>query len=221
MTIEDLTPQEAVPTPELSFLYSISEEFGRVRTTLDKYAWYMERGYKLKFPQAITMRLPDVSDITDEDIEKAVSCEFSGEELEKTRVLIEKAWNVVKSGFFENLRVLGMPIQNKYFISLTRYGGGGRYHYPSKVILNIDRGDTAHYTIAHEIVHLTIQPLIEEYDIEHWTKERIVDLTINRFFPERQKLQRNPRNTEKITEIYDVNFPDIHKIIKAVSELKQ
>jgi hypothetical protein len=62
--------------------------------------------------------------------------------------------------------------------------------------------------------------LIKECGIAHWTKERLVDLVMNKFFPENQKLQRDPENAEQITEIFNTYFPDITKVIKAVSEIK-
>lgn len=66
---------------------------------------------------------------------------------------------------------------------------------------------------------MTIEPLIQEYKIQHWEKERIVDLIINKFFPEDQKVQRDPEDSEKISEIFEKNFPDVEKIIVEVSKI--
>lgn len=70
----------------------------------------------------------------------------------------------------------------------------------------------------HEIVHLAIEHLIQEFGIDHWTKERLIDLTMSKFLDQRV-VQRNPEHAEKIDEIYNEHYPDITAIVQKINEL--
>jgi len=207
--------------PEVVFDFSVDDEIGRVKYTTKKNDWYKENGYIPKYPNAIEQKLESNGDVTEADIEKAVSDEFDKEEYDQEAAPICENWYEIETTFFKNLKTLNLPTQDRYHICLTKYGVGGSYGYPNEIQLNLGRKEKAHITIAHEIVHLTIEPLIKKYNIEHWTKERLVNLIINRFFPENQSLQKDPENAEQISEIFNKKFPDIKKIIKQVSELEK
>jgi hypothetical protein len=75
--------------------------------------------------------------------------------------------------------------------------------------------------VKHEIIHLTIQDLIEKYSIQHWVKERIVDLTYSRFFEGERGLQNSQEKMEEITTLFDSYFPDIEKIISEVGKISK
>ncbi len=216
--IKNNNPQEAEPEIETVFDYSIKDECERVAYTLGKNEWYKERGYKLKYPQQINQKLERNEEIKEEDILEAITAEFDQNKYAEQAALIMGEWDNIKGNFFKNLRSLSLPLQDKYFICLTKYGTGGSYGLPDNIQLNIEQKRSASLTIAHEIVHLTIEHLIKEYNIDHWTKERLVDLIMNKFFPEQPKLQRDPEKAEQIFEIFEREFPDIEKIIKEISE---
>ncbi|MFC1700789.1 hypothetical protein ACFLZ0_01485, partial [Patescibacteria group bacterium] len=103
-----------------------------------------------------------------------------------------------------------------YDLILTKYGTGGSYNLPNRIILNFNKKTPNDIIriIIHEIIHLLIQPLIEKFEIEHWPKERIVDLMLSKIMPELTKMQKLSQNTEKIDKLFNKFFPDIEKIIK-------
>lgn len=72
--------------------------------------------------------------------------------------------------------------------------------------------------LAHELVHLAIEPLIQKNNTEHWVKERIVDLLMKKAFPN-YELQKNPTEAQKINQIFQDNYPNIEKILEEVSQL--
>lgn len=217
-SIQNHNSQESELEIEVIFDYSIEDEIERIEMTLKKYEWYQEKGYKLKFPQLIQEKMDKGEEISKDDISNAVSSEFGfGGTNEKIKLLREK-WDEVKEKFFEDLKILGLPLQSKYFVLITQYGTGGSYGSPNNIQLNIEHKKESYLILAHEIVHLTIEPLIKEYNIAHWVKERLVDLIMNKFFPENQRLQRDPENAERISEIFEGNYPDIKKIIFQISQ---
>lgn len=65
-------------------------------------------------------------------------------------------------------------------------------------------------TIVHEIVHLLIENQIQKHKIQHWEKERIVDLILNSKefgFLEYNYLQGNYQGVEKyIDELFNGHF---------------
>lgn len=196
----------------LEFNFSINEEAKRVKNTLRKLSWYKENGYNPNFPKDL-----DLENLTTEKIEQTISSEFDISIYEQKQYEIEKIWKDINKNFTKNLRSLDLPLQEKYLINLTKYGVGGSYWLPNEIIINYEKIENLSYVISHEIIHLTIENLIKENNIDHWTKERIVDLIYNRFHSEKSNLQTNPDEPEKVKEIFDRYFPDIKKVIIELS----
>ena len=208
--------------PKIIFDYSLEDEVSRVKYTVKKYAWYVENGYKPTFPQTLIERLEKGENIEDPEIEKSIRAEYIESEYAEIKDQITKGWKEIESKFFLQLQTLGRTLPEEYFINLTKYGTSGSYGYPNDVQINYRKRkmDDIPFVIAHEIVHLAIEDLISKYKIEHWTKERFVNLTMNRFFPDKKSLQRDPENSEQISQIFESNFPNIERIIIEISDIK-
>lgn len=209
-------------TPKIIFDYSLEDEVSRVKYAVKKYAWYVENGYKPTFPQTLIERLEKGENIDDSEIEKSIKAEYIESEYAEIKVQISKGWKEIENKFFLQLQTLGRALPEEYFINLTKYGTSGSYGYPNDVQINYKKRtmDDIPFVIAHEIVHLAIEDLISKYKIEHWTKERLVNLTMNRFFSDKKSLQRDPENSEQISQIFESNFPNIEKIIIEISDIK-
>jgi hypothetical protein len=84
----------------------------------------------------------------------------------------------------------GFFIPREYVVRLTLYGTGGSYNPRTGTITMLTgkdgafkRGENALETILHEAVHIGIEErIVTRYGLSHWTKERIVDLCMDRFF---------------------------------------
>lgn len=212
-TIEN-TQENEITIPKLKFNISVPDEIIRITNTLKKLEWYRENNYKINFPKEL-----DLENATEETIQQAISSDFDISFYEKYQSELEKSWIELGEEFIKKLRTLGLPVQNNYLITLTRYGVGGSYGLPNRICLNIDYGyHNIIETILHEIIHLTIENLIKEYNIDHWTKERLVNLIYNRFYPEKASLQTDPKDKEKVQEAFDKYFPDIKKVIIELSK---
>jgi hypothetical protein len=198
---------------ELKYIFSERNEIERIQSTIKKIAWYREQNYKLVFPNNIK-DLPDDM-VTDELVKQGVREEFEEERYEEIAKEIENKWSAIKDEYQKNLKKLGLPLQDVYLIYFTKYGVGGSYNLPNKIILNVSGKRDKLSIITHEIVHLAIEALIEKYKIDHWTKERIVDLIHNRFRNENE-LQRDPENSQEIQQIFEKYFPDITKVISEI-----
>lgn len=133
-------------------------------------------------------------------------------------------WDKVIDEASVELKKTSLQSMDIYTIYLTKYGVGGSYNYPDSVIVNIE---SMYYkglvsTVFHEIVHLMIHPWISEYNVSHWQKERIVDLSTTKFAPQ---IHMNPTKpipadiTEPVDKIFNEHYPDIELIIKNVGQL--
>lgn len=211
---------EKVSIPiEVSF--SLEDEILRIKNTIKKYEWFVENRYNPDLPAEIKNKLEKREEVTEEDIKIATEKEYSGDKYQPKADEIIKAWKVESADFLEKLKSLGRSLPEKYFVFITTYGVGGSYGYPDNIQLNINKvskGGILH-TIFHEMVHLAIEDLIKLHNIPHWTKERLVDLTMNKFFPNKPRLQKYPENAEKISDIFEREFPNIEKIIIEVSKI--
>jgi len=206
---------------QIEVSFSLEDEVLRIKKTIGKYKWYVDNGYKPDLPGAIKEKLEKGESVTDEDIRIATEKEYSPERYKEKADEINKAWKLESENFFRKLKSLGRPLPAKYYIHLTRYGVGGSYGFPEDIQLNINKNFRGGIlgTIFHEMVHLAIEDLIKLHHIPHWTKERLVNLTMNKFFPESSHLQRDPEHAERITEIFEKEFPNIEKVITEVKNI--
>lgn len=181
----------------------------------------MENGYQLGLPQSIKDRLENNKDVSDEEIRAAIEAEYQDHAYSENARELEEAWEAESGDFIEKLKTLRRPLPQAYKIFLSRYGTGGSYGYPDVIQLNLNRVSNrgSLYIVFHEMVHLAIQDLIEKYNIPHWTKERLVDLIMNKFFPDKEQLQRDPEHADQIDEIFEKEFPNIEKVIAEVSQI--
>jgi len=112
--------------------------------------------------------------------------------------------NKAMSKFLELNKLWNFKTFPKYEILLTLYGTGGSFNANTGTVIMLTRRDGTfrrkrpHETIIHEIVHIGIHDIIvSRYKLEHWEKERLVDLICLYYFgdilPE-YKLQRKGDN---------------------------
>ena len=211
------------PGADLNIEYSREHDVHIVRETLAELAWLRQQGYKIHLPAKIEALVAQGSPPTEEQITAAVSSEFRLEEYEAKSQAVMRDWTERKGDFLQKLATLGLPLQSKYELLLTKYGVGGSYHRPNRVDANMHDPYTQDVltTLFHEIIHLTIEDVIEEGHVDHWTKERLVDLIFGRFFPDKKELQQDPHHAKRIGELFDQFFPDIKQCIIEVAKLSK
>ena len=96
---------------------------------------------------------------------------------------------------------------------------GGSYFPPDKILININEKykkspKEISMTMAHEIIHLFIEPIVRRLKIDHWIKERVVDLILNDIISGLKTAQNLPLETKKIDKAFEDFFPDIEKIFR-------
>lgn len=152
--------------------YSIQLEQTRIKKTLEKIEWYEKLGYCPRFPQNIDPKIDTLKTIY-----KALANEYIDDDYIKVAKEIEQKFKKIEKDFFTKLQeVCGKNIKKRYTVVLTKYGVGGSYSMPNRIIYNF--GTRSFDTILHEIIHLAIEPYIIKYSIQQNEKERIVDLIL-------------------------------------------
>jgi hypothetical protein len=205
---------------KLNILYSPELEIERITNTIKRLDWYKANGYTVQLPESLDVS--DISAIAFDSIKNAVSKDYDEKNYLGSKKYIENHWSNVGEELLKNIKNTSLTLQESYDIQLTRYGVGGSYHLPNKIIINIQRMFEFGLlkTIAHESLHLSIQPLIEKYNVKHWYKERVVDLLLQEFAPKVNSFQKMSIDTTKIDEIFKKEYPDIDKILSSLGSLE-
>ena len=102
-----------------------------------------------------------------------------------------------------------------YSIFLTKYGMGGSYDAETgEVVVNINRVSKEKImgVIIHEIIHIGIEHIIRAHNIEHWSKERLVDLIGEKYFADLVKTQNIKEDVEVVDEAFNEFFPDLEAV---------
>ena len=201
------------PQAELQIRFSPEADIEVVQQTLKELDELKEQGYAPHLPPKIKDRIAQGQAPTVTEVAEAVDADYAAQEYEAQSADISRGWSEQQEEFLQKLSTLGLPLQEEYQLRLTKYGVGGEYHQPNTIIANIEDSRGIMFTIAHEIIHLTIENLVEEHRIDHWTKERMVDRIFEKFYPDRAALQRDPPNAQRVDKLFDEHFPNVQKII--------
>jgi hypothetical protein len=204
----------------LNIVFGKPEEVARIQNTLKRLPWYRENGYtnlNLNLPQGVE------ENSSFEDIQKAVDLEYSDSKYNEYKEFIEAEWPTDERHLEEMKQIPSFQFRNTYEILLTQYGTGGSYESGTgKVIVNIKtrRKDQLMGTLLHEIVHISIEPLIKAHDVSQWRKERLVDLIGNKSFPDLRKMQTISEDVSVVDTAFEKYFPDIEEITKEIGSPK-
>lgn len=200
--------------------FSLKLEFKRVKDTLSKLDWYNSNSYKPRLPENINRQS------SEEEIKNQTEKEFDEIKCNETKSKIEKDFLEIEKSLSNNLKeVFKKDIPNNFVVYLTSYGVYGSYKMPNIIILNINSKDIFK-TIIHEIIHLIIEDKIQEYKIDQWEKERIVDLILNSnvfSFLNYNSWQKDYKNKEKYMDslfhkYFFIDFEMFFKNIKIARE---
>lgn len=157
----------------INIKYGIDFEINRVKNTLIKLDWYISQGYGPRLPYGIK------KDSSEQEIQNQIKKEYAEKKYKEVGEKIIYDFSIIQKTFTKTVKnIFGEEIPDTFLINLTNYGVGGSYNVPNVVIFNINN-QKWFKTLIHEIIHILIEPSIHEYKIQHWEKERIVDLILN------------------------------------------
>jgi hypothetical protein len=200
-------------TIPIKFQYSVESEVDRVVNTLKTKEWLLAQGYTFSLPQ-------DLMNHTSEDnkfIKESVEKEFDANDYEIAERAITKSWN----GNSKLIREINEKIPNSYILHelnvlLTKYGTQGSYIQPNSIIVNVS-GMPPEFlikTVLHESIHLMIESQIKENKVEHWVKERLVNLIMDLEFKSRFKMSPSPEWANIIDDVFKQEYPNLDLIMK-------
>lgn len=207
---------------KIKIQYSITKEIERVIYTANRIDTFSDRGYKvdgLSSPKNIPYK--DIKLMTQIEIERLITEEYIALDYDKNVRYIKDRWIQIEPKLKLGIEKMKIEMIPEFDIIFTKYGITGSYENPNIIIVNIKKfyNEGLLRIIIHELIHLLINPYILKYNIEHWSKERIVDLIFLNLFPELCKMQEIP-NTEDSDKLFYKYFPNIEKVIFEISKIK-
>ena len=157
----------------LQIRFSVEMEVERIKNTLAKMSWYQAHGYRPYIPEEIN----EIN--TEDEIRDVVAKQYDPAVYESIAQVIKWKFTTFGERFIGvSKQFFPKNIPETIDIRLTQYGVSGSYNLPNIIVFKVDGNDRVK-TIFHELIHLFIEPLIQEFHIEQWEKERIVDLTLH------------------------------------------
>lgn len=207
-----------IGTVKLNISYGVEWEDWYVRNAVKKISWYVENGYSLE-----SINLPNgvTRDSSDEDIVQALQIEYSDVDYVVCAEKLQQEWSAISGGFEKMRQEPSFHLGDEYGVVLTKYGTGGNYNVDkSRVTVRINAKSTGGTAgiVTHEIVHMTIQYLIDQYHVGHWRKERLVDLLLEHYFPGLKTMQKIKEDVSVVDHAFEKFFPDMSAVAQSIGE---
>ncbi|OFZ51764.1 MAG: hypothetical protein A2381_18450 [Bdellovibrionales bacterium RIFOXYB1_FULL_37_110] len=202
---------------------SLDDEFKILRDEIETIPWYKKQGYQIVLPSSPhfqkywnnpelikTINYNELLAIFDKEI-------YCKDDYTKGYRLLLSKLNIIVEAI-NHLALLKekwcFKMFPQYLVRLTQYGPGGFYSYENGTIfiqVNPDGLFTELNpieTIIHEIVHIGIEEsIIQKYNLEHWEKERLVDLICQQYLQNFLPNYQLQKNGNKMLDDF-FNIPD-------------
>lgn len=200
-------------TIPIKFKYGIEREVDRVVDTIETKTWLTSNGYRFSLPQGFD----DSQSNNKESIRELIQKEYDQTDYEIAEKAISKSWNGNRKCIKEiNEKLVDSYKLGELNVILTKYGTQGSYVQPNSVIVNISAipPEFLIKTVVHESIHLMIEQLIKKNSVDHWVKERIVNLIVDLEFKSRFKMSPAPEWVMPVDEIFKQHYPNLELIMK-------
>ncbi|MCK9641568.1 MAG: hypothetical protein M0R39_16820 [Prolixibacteraceae bacterium] len=157
---------------KLEFEYTVKFETQRVKGTIEQGDWFKQFNYRLFFPDGFNLDSNDLS-----NLKKQITKEFDVEKINKIFKDINESWLEFGKPIKSLIESVPYEAPDSLKILFTKYGVGGSYWPPDRVIVNVSYDWLDYFeTVMHELVHILIEkPVIQKYKIKHESKEALVD----------------------------------------------
>ena len=214
---------------KLNFVYSEKEDVERILYTISRWSFYQQY-YNIdwiKLPEKLNKT--KIKEYSECEIMDSVKDEYLNKSIEiynQVEKEILDGWQKVSEKIEEVFIKIRIKFPRELEIQLTCYGIGGSYRLPNKIVLGAKKPHPL-ATIVHELIHLTIEDLIQKNKVDQPEKERIVDLFMSKYFsalfPERVLPKWSQQVYQKIDckeidKIFEKFEPDMLTVIEKVSE---
>ncbi len=156
---------------KVTFFYSPEIEISRIKYTLKKADWYKDKGINVFIPEKFS--------------EEKVKSEFDDEEYVIAKNKLQKEFEEIKDDFLKSLVSHFSKLPNEIKCHLTKYGTGGSYELPNKIIINIKVNQLKKPLIEimkHEILHLLSEDYVKKNNLTHKEKEDYVNSLSKKIF---------------------------------------
>lgn len=202
----------------IKFQFNIESEVRRVERTLGISEWLTKNNYRFLLPNSIK----NFKDAKIETIRKSVEDEYDLKIYQTAESAILKSWEEYSESIKKiNQKMIGSYILDELIVVLTRYGNQGSYTPPNSVVINIALASSEKLTrtVIHESIHLMIEHLIKKYSIEHWVKERIVNLIMDIEYKLQFKTSFVPDWALATDAIFKEHYPNLILIIEKAAKI--
>jgi hypothetical protein len=177
--------------PEVSVeVPSAEDAFSHLWYVLTKMPFYNANGYQVALPdhaEFLALAEDGVDGQTDESYYFDLFAEevYSADEYAAGLAAVQDEMHTVRAALPAFKQVedsWGFVLHDPYLVRLTLYGPGGSYDPVTGMVVlmttpqgTFKRPNPAH-TVVHEMVHMGVQHLVEQFELTHSEKERLVDL---------------------------------------------
>ncbi len=213
----------------INFTYSKDLELKEICWIYSEYDFFIKNKYKVFYPKiSKDIEKELIANPKDKLAIKQLKQQFdkifANEEdiYKRTLRTTESGWLTIGDKFFNELAKIqtGKGIKNVH-CCISRYGPGGSYYSPNKISVRVvDKYDKdireANEKIAHEIVHLAIDKLVQKYSLSFDNTERLVDLILTRTPISELLVEPTIQGfgNENLDECFKTAFPSIENVLK-------
>jgi hypothetical protein len=155
---------------KINFIYDIESELYRVGDAFRRKSHFLKYNYIVRLPEGFSLE-----DTNLDNLKPKIEKEINNPLVDDAKVDISSSWDKYQSEIIRLLDLIGGQIPDEINVVLTKYGVGGSYWPPQKVIINVNYKKFFE-NFVHELMHCCIEePIIKEYRLGHQQKEGVVD----------------------------------------------